>query len=214
MKNQNRIRLNGSPSSPAAQGQPLPPIFKNAPGSALLPKSLAAEVKGALEEFQRAGGAAMALCMMNGDSLRDAMRAFQPKEPCPAAWNKFCDLIYDDPIIRQGMIELSLQQVSEFKRCLTAWSEYQIGMVRGEKCSNTSFGGIEDAVMSLGFLLRSQGEVLLSYYPKTDQNSGESCGAMSCGFAVTERLNAAWRKSWLLSNKLQDVFGGGQVAVN
>lgn len=209
----NRIRFNSNLSSPTAQGQP-PPVFENTSTANLVPKSLADDMKAALDEFQRAGGAAMALSMMNGDALRDAMRAFQPKEPCPAAWNKFCDLIYDDATVREGMIELSLQRVCEFKSSLNAWSEYQLGMIRGEKCSASPFGGIEEAVMSLTFLLRSQSEVLLNYYPKIDTTSGASCGALSCAFVVIDRLNEAWCKSWALSNKLQDVFGGGQVAAN
>jgi len=178
--------------------------------SELVPKSLAVEAKAALDDFQRAGSAAVALCMMNGDSLSSAVGGNQTKEPCPAAWNTFCDLSFEEGTINGGMIELSLQLVSEFKRSLSAWREDQLGMVSGEKRSEKSFQTIESATMSLIFLIRSQGFTLVNYYSPED----EASGPMECGYLVVERLNTAWRKSWALSNKLQDVFGGGQVAVN
>ncbi|HEY1662166.1 MAG TPA: hypothetical protein VGI03_07085 [Verrucomicrobiae bacterium] len=194
MKTTNRVRLNRNLKTPAPQAG----IKLANP----IPESVAQEVRDALDNFQRAGAAAALLCMMNGDSLHESIRAFQPKDREARYWNKFCNLNIG---FESGVSKLAFDQVQRFGESLEAWRDGQIEMLSGRRPSLNSRLDIENEVAALSYLIHLLGNIQSYYnYEKDD------AGAYFCGQPVIASLRAAWGDSFALSQKMHDIFQSNQ----
>ena len=185
-----------APAAPSPAG--------NGAATEAVPQSLALEVNAALDDLQRAGAAALVLCMMNGDEIQESMKAFEPDKRCPRAWKIFCVANFTD-----GMTELALQMANRFGQTLAAWRNDQLALICGRKCTSETSWTLENAVDAVKHLLSVQGSILSNHYSSPDRG----CGALHCGFAASDELNIAWRKSLALSNQMLDVLGGGRPAI-
>jgi hypothetical protein len=193
MKSQsNRIRKNNNQPKPVSQIQVAPQQSDPRPFSAI-----ADEAMFALDTLHNRGSAAVALCLMNAESLRNAVNdsgAVAEPHPMAKLEEKFSVEGFDP-----GVCELSRIVQRRFFEALTAWRENQLAVIDGreQRHSVESYSELSCAIQSLSYVLNLQGEILLNH-----QIAGENTDALRCSFDVVEDLRRAFQKSHSLSHSL------------
>jgi DNA repair protein RadC len=180
------------------------PLPVSAPGSVAVPNKIALGVEDSLVLLERAGAAAVALCVMNGYTIGNAV-----KDGLNGMGKLGSETFADGIVVLAETLEYN------FASGMAVWREDQQGMIKGREHSHEVWIQMSRAVGALKHTLGMQGGILMNHSFGDEATCGQhisTCddpdfeGAVDCGFITIKELKSAWKEAENLSRKAQCIF--------